>query len=182
MEPPLLDAVALVRLLADDARRRAVAALLLGAVDTAGVTAATGLGTREVVTAVGRLVDAGLVEQGSDGTLVVLAEAFTLAARAAAPTPPEDTGASSESAKVLRAFVRDGRLTAIPAQHTKRLVVLDLLAQEFEPGRRYREPEVNRLLARWHDDVAALRRYLVDDGFLDRDAGEYWRAGGSIPI
>jgi hypothetical protein len=28
-----------------------------------------------------------------------------------------------------------------------------------------------------HDDVAALRRYLVDDGFVDRDAGEYWRTG-----
>jgi hypothetical protein len=29
-----------------------------------------------------------------------------------------------------------------------------------------------------HPDTAALRRYLVDDGFMEREAGEYWRAGG----
>ena len=32
----------------------------------------------------------------------------------------------------------------------------------------------------YYDDVATLRRYLVDDGFLDRDSAEYWRAGGTI--
>jgi hypothetical protein len=80
----------------------------------------------------------------------------------------------------LRAFVRDGRLTAIPTKHAKRLVLLDRLAQEFEPGRHYSERQVNTILLRWHDDTAALRRYLVDDGFLDREAGEYWRSGGAV--
>jgi hypothetical protein len=58
--------------------------------------------------------------------------------------------------------------------------VLDLLAQEFEPGRRYSEKAVNLALGRWHADTAALRRYLVDEGFLDRAGGEYWRTGGSF--
>ncbi len=80
----------------------------------------------------------------------------------------------------LRSFVRGGRLTAIPTQHSKRLVVLDRLAQEFEPGQHYTERQVNSILRRWHDDTAALRRYLVDDGFMARDHGEYWRAGGSF--
>ena len=31
-------------------------------------------------------------------------------------------------------------------------------------------------------DYAALRRYLVDEGFLARDAGEYWRAGGHVDV
>jgi hypothetical protein len=31
-----------------------------------------------------------------------------------------------------------------------------------------------------HDAYAALRRYLVDDGFLARDGGVYWRAGGTV--
>ena len=62
----------------------------------------------------------------------------------------------------------------------KRLVILDLLAQEFEPGRRYSEPMVNLMLGKWHADTAALRRYLVDEGFLDREAGEYWRSGGTV--
>jgi hypothetical protein len=25
-----------------------------------------------------------------------------------------------------------------------------------------------------------LRRYLVDEGFLSRDAGIYWRTGGTV--
>ncbi|MEZ5193290.1 MAG: DUF2087 domain-containing protein [Nocardioides sp.] len=74
----------------------------------------------------------------------------------------------------------DGSLHTIPTRHAKRLVVLDHLAQAFEPGRTYPEAEVNEHLRRFHPDVAALRRYLVDEGFLDREAGVYWRAGGTI--
>ena len=88
--------------------------------------------------------------------------------------------ARSDPARVLRTFVRDGRLVAIPASHGKRQAVLDLLAQEFEPGRRYSEREVNGILSRWHDDTAALRRYLVDDDYMTRDAGVYWRSGGTV--
>jgi hypothetical protein len=58
--------------------------------------------------------------------------------------------------------------------------VLDRLAQLFEPGERYPETEVNRRLRGAHDDVAALRRYLVDVGFLSRDGGVYWRTGGTV--
>lgn len=84
---------------------------------------------------------------------------------------------------VLRSFFdAHGRLLAIPSRHAKRLVVLDQLAQLFEPGEKYDELEVNRRLRAAHDDVAALRRYLVEDGFLDRSAGLYWRIGGSVPL
>ncbi|MBB2987001.1 DUF2087 domain-containing protein [Terracoccus luteus] len=82
---------------------------------------------------------------------------------------------------VLRAFVApDGTLTGIPTRIRKRLVVLDLLAQEFEPGRRYDETSVNNTLRAHHPDVAALRRYLVEEGFLDRADGQYWRSGGTV--
>jgi hypothetical protein len=91
------------------------------------------------------------------------------------------TDAIRRREQVLRTFFDDeGRLTSIPAKHGKRLVVLDRLAQLFEPGERYPETEVNRRLRSAHDDVAALRRYLVDEGFLSRDAGFYWRTGGSV--
>jgi hypothetical protein len=84
---------------------------------------------------------------------------------------------------VLRRFLDvEGRLLSIPVRHAKRLVVLDHLAQAFEPGQRYPETEVNRRLRSAHDDVAALRRYLVEEGFLDRADGLYWRIGGSVPI
>jgi hypothetical protein len=83
---------------------------------------------------------------------------------------------------VLRRFVVDGRLVAIPANRSKRLVVLDHLAGLFEPGVRYREAEVNRTLAAYHPDYAALRRYLVDEGFMVRAGGVYWRAGGTVDV
>ena len=82
---------------------------------------------------------------------------------------------------VLRAFVADdGRLRGIPTKIRKRLVVLDLLAQEFEPGVRYSEAQVNLMLGRWYADTATLRRYLVDEGFLDREDRIYWRSGGTV--
>ena len=88
------------------------------------------------------------------------------------------------AARVLSTFMKDGRIVQIPRQHAKRRVLLDLLAQEFEPGVRYAEREVNDVLARYHPDTAALRRYMVDDEFMERDvAGEhYWRAGGTVDL
>ncbi|HET6965906.1 MAG TPA: DUF2087 domain-containing protein, partial [Acidimicrobiales bacterium] len=85
-------------------------------------------------------------------------------------------------ASTVERFIRDGRLVAIPARRSKRLQVLDFLAQEFEPGVHYPEAEVNRRLSSWHSDVALLRRYLVDEGFLDRtrNCREYWRSGGTF--
>lgn len=81
---------------------------------------------------------------------------------------------------VLRAFLADdGSLRSIPTRLRKRLVVLDHLAQQFEPGQHYPEAEVNARLRPFHPDVAALRRYLVEEGFLDRGNGEYWRASGT---
>jgi hypothetical protein len=92
---------------------------------------------------------------------------------------------------VLQTFVKDGRITAIPAAHGKRLLVLDWLAQRFEPGEIYPERAVNLTIGRaiapgsgglHHHDTATLRRYLVDDGFLERREGFYWRAGGSFDL
>jgi hypothetical protein len=174
----------LVGLLADDDRRRVLAALILDAADTDAVRKASGLGARAAGRALQRLVDAGLVIRTDDGDLHLLAEAFALAARAEAesdPRPVEHDEEPPDVARVLRAFVHDGRLTSIPANHAKRLVVLDWLAQRFEPGRRYTEEMVNLIIAQVHPDTAALRRYLVDDELLSRAHGEYWRTGGSVP-
>ena len=81
----------------------------------------------------------------------------------------------------LRAFVRDGRITAVPAKRTRRRLLLDQVAQAFEPGRLYPEAAVNEILKAVADDHCALRRYLVDEAFLSRTAaGVYWRIGGTV--
>lgn len=84
--------------------------------------------------------------------------------------------------RVLATFVKDGRLVLMPTKRRKRLVVLDFLSQQFEPGRTYTEAEVSAVLESFHGDYAALRRYLVDEGFLARDANVYWRTGGTFPV
>ena len=85
--------------------------------------------------------------------------------------------------RVLQNFLSpDGRLTTIPSKHSKLMVVLDHLAQQFEPGKTYPEVEVNERLARFHPDYAALRRYLVENGFLAREDSVYWRSGGTFDV
>ena len=176
-----LDATALVGLLADDHRRRVVAAVELGAAHVDEIVAATGLSSTHVAKALGKLVETGLVVSGADG-LSVAGGVFQSAARQAntRPTSTEFDDEPDDVRKILRSFVVDGRLQSIPVAAAKRLVILDWLAQEFEPGTTYSEQMVNLILGQRHADTAALRRYLVDEGFLDRAHGEYWRSGGTV--
>lgn len=88
-----------------------------------------------------------------------------LSDRAAQPASEEDA--------VLRAFFDGPRLRQIPAARKKRVIVLRRLLERFDPDRSYPESEVNELLREAHDDVATLRRELVDYGFMARDRGIY---------
>ena len=197
----------LLALLAESDRLRALAAVTLGADTLAEVAERADLEPKEAARALSRLVAGGLLEGGAGKGYRVRTEALKAAARrpAAAGSAAAGSGGSggqgggppgpaagSPEADVLRRFVHNGRLLAMPAAHGKRRVVLDHLAGLFEPGRRYPEPEVNQLLERYHPDYAMLRRYLVDDGFLDRadvpapsgshSVKVYWRTGGSVDL
>jgi hypothetical protein len=178
-----VDAATIVGLLADPSRLKVVAALALGAGTIEDVAGASGLPLKDVALAARRLARAGLVHR--DGhALALRTDQFAAVARAAAEAAPPPEPLSSDPAEdaVLSAFVRNGRLVSIPAQRSKRRVVLEHLVRVFEPGVRYPEREVNALLGVWHPDVAALRRYLVDDGLLTREAGIYWRSGGYVDV
>jgi len=85
-------------------------------------------------------------------------------------------------AAVFRAFFVRGRLQTMPAKRAKRLIVLDHIARVLEPGVRYTESDVNGRVREFHDDYAMVRRYLVDEGFLARDHGVYWRTGGGVDV
>jgi hypothetical protein len=183
-DPASLHPGAVLASLADEDRLRVFAAVVLGAAGDDAVMAVTGLPRRQVRRALERLVDGGLLVGADDGGISVstdrLRQAARMAGRMRPASSPEDLGATPEQSAVLRGFVVDGRLVSIPAARGKRLVLLDFLSQRFEPGRVYPEREVNRLLGAMHDDFAALRRYLVDEEFLERRGGFYWRAGGSF--
>jgi hypothetical protein len=179
----MLDAHAIVGQLAVPDRLRAVAAIALGATTPAQIMAASGLSEDQVAVALTRLLRSGLV-LARDGQLELDTEAFVTAARAEAPRRPvpDFGGVDAATGKVLRAFVVDGRLSAIPAPGRKRRIVLEYVAASFEPGVRYPERHVDATLRAWHEDYAALRRYLVEENLLTREAGTYWRTGGWVDV
>ncbi|MEA2676466.1 MAG: hypothetical protein QOJ81_607 [Chloroflexota bacterium] len=186
MDPDLLTAM---KALSDASRLRIVGLLADGrrmAVEQ--LAAALALTPATVVHHLKKLREAGLVESHArppymdyslrlgrlseiGGSLHRIAREQSGAAEADGTLPDWATPAD---AKVLRAFFEGERLTSIPAQHAKRLVILRLLAESvFEKKRKYPEKEVNQLLAVRHPDAASLRRYLVDEGFMTRKGGVY---------
>lgn len=178
-----MNAAGLAGLLSEPERLRAVAALALGAATVAEVMERGGLDHRTATTALGRLEAGGLVST-VDGVLVLQVGAFKDAARAAARQRASDepsTGDATTDA-VLRAFSEGGRLIRLPAARGKRRRLLEHIVTAFEPGVRYPEPEVDTMLRAWYPDYASLRRYLVDEHLLAREAGVYWRVGGPVDI
>ncbi len=175
------DAARLLGLLAEPERLKVVAAIVLGSETVEDIAKVTRLPVRSVEVAVARLAAGGLLE-GDRSRLALAEKELQVVVRNAAAEREagERLGIPPAASDVLRRFIRNGRLVAIPMARSKRLIVLDHLAQEFEPGWRYTEADVNDVLRDYHDDVAALRRYLVDEGFMEREAGVYWRTGGTF--
>jgi DNA-binding HxlR family transcriptional regulator len=92
----------------------------------------------------------------------------------AAGREPLPRWADARTGRTIHAFIRDGRLTEIPAHRGRRLVILRYLAAaDFELETDYPEKEVNARLALRHPDVASLRRHLVDEGFMSRARSIY---------
>jgi hypothetical protein len=170
-----------LRLAVDPIRLAILGRAAVEPVRPADLAGELGVSERRVRREVGRLVESGLLTPDLRLDASVLQEI----ARAL----PQDAGAdpaivggpwSDDEARTLARFFSGSRITEIPAQAAKRTLVLERLVQEFEPGLRYTEREVNSILQVFHPDYAALRRYLVDGGFLARADGSYWRTGGRM--
>ena len=167
-------------LLAEPTRLQTFCAVVLGADSVADIATASGLSPRQSISALRRLEDAGLVERTAAG-LRACAELFTDAARAANPPAEiEQHGYADERIEAtIRSFVRGGRLIRMPAQLSRRRIVLAHLASaSFEAGVHYDEPTVNDRLRIWCEaaevDHVTVRRYLIDLCILGRQDGSYW--------
>ncbi|MBM0279597.1 DUF2087 domain-containing protein, partial [Micromonospora tarensis] len=98
---------------------------------------------------------------------------------AARDSRPADD-ADPDADPVLRTFLRGDLLVGLPAQRSRRRVLLAHIAERsFAPGTRYPERAVDDALKRWcaggGSDHATLRRYLIDERLLTRDQGIYQR-------
>jgi len=178
-----------LKALSDASRLRIVGLLAGGPMAVGELADALRLTPGTVVHHLHRLSEAGLVDAKPRppyveyrlrmARLAELGKQLDAATSPGADSPAELPGPDglprpAFDAKVLRAFFEDGRLTSIPAQEKKRQVVLRYLAETvFEAARPYPEKEVNQRLGLLHPDVASLRRYLVDGGYMRRAAGIY---------
>ncbi|MFQ5967292.1 MAG: DUF2087 domain-containing protein [Acidimicrobiia bacterium] len=168
-----------LRLALDPVRLAVLGHAAVAPIDADELAESLGVDQKSVLGAVAQLRSAGLLDE--EGLL----DRLTLQELGAALPRPESPASSivegpwtEKESEVLARFFEGTRLRAIPKQRAKRLVILERLAQEFEPGIRYPERQVNFILQLFFADYATLRRYLVDEGFITRAEGVYWRSGG----
>ena len=167
------------RLCLDPVRLAALGRSAEGELTAEELVAAMDVSRRTALETIAALRLAGITDE--DGHLRIDA------LREVAGTLPKPEDASStitegewtvSETKVLKRYFSGERLVEIPTQRRKRLVILERLAQDFEPGVRYDEAEVSRRLRNYHPDYAALRRSLVEESLMTRAEGVYWRTGG----
>lgn len=77
--------------------------------------------------------------------------------------------------RVINTFFEYGKLKSIPVQQKKERIVLEVIAQVFEFDRIYSEREINIIIADFHDDFCTIRRDMIGEQLLARDAKGYWR-------
>lgn len=117
-----------------------------------------------------RIVRARMAETGESYT------ASLAALQAEVPTTGQGSAydeARHVQERLVGRLLEGGRLAQVPSKRKTRAAVLLELLTLFRPGRIYFEPEVNDLLRPVHEDVAYLRRELVNYHYLERSGGRY---------
>jgi RimJ/RimL family protein N-acetyltransferase len=174
-----LDPLDLVRAIVDPVRLAVLGASVSGPPSVDALASSLGVERKEIAGAIGYLRGVALLDEAGQldrGKLNAVARA--LPKTEAEPVETQPGLWTHPELEVLDRFFAGPRLTTIPSAFAKRKLVLEKIVQDFEPGIRYQERDVNFKLQLIHADYAALRRYLVDGGFLGRAEGFYWRTGG----
>lgn len=174
-QPEVLD---FVKAMASAERLRVIGALVRGRATQAEIAEQLHLPVRDVYNHLAFLVYVNVVRE-EDGVYELDEKAIeTLARGQFEGKRPQYEEKPDDVRKVLKAYLNaDGTLKQIPMEKKKMLVILNFIVDVFEFDATYTEKEVNTILRRFNPDTAALRRYLVDHGFMARegDGSKYWR-------
>ena len=115
-----------------------------------------------------RLVGLGLATGSGNGFYRARPEGLREAAEAVDALQP--VTALLRDFPQLRGYFSHGRLTSLPPTLSDRYpLVADLLMRLLDLDGLHDEDDINRRLSAVTDDVAAVRRMLVDTGRLERD-------------
>jgi DNA-binding transcriptional ArsR family regulator len=126
------------------------------------------LSKAEVGDACARLVGLGIASGTGDG--VYRAKPGELREAAAAVDRLQPIAGVLAGYPQLRGHFAHGRLSSMPPTMSPKYAQLgELLIRFLELDGLYQEDQINRRLATITDDVAAVRRMLVDTGWLERD-------------
>lgn len=179
------DLARLLKVIADETRLRILGLLAEAELSGKELGERLGLTAPTVSHHMRKLVDAGIAISKRDAQkqMYSLNSELLLAARKVpgdTSGTPQHVRPDDERSRILRNFFDGPRLKNIPAQRKQRVLVLQLLLERFEPERQYEEREVNDILRTAHEDVATLRRELVDYGYMVRERGIY-RIPRSLP-
>ena len=81
-----------------------------------------------------------------------------------------------EKENVLKNYIINDKIINLPRSEKKKIILLQYLLQRFQKNKRYTEKEVNEIIKPIHEDFAALRRYLIQYGFMSREdnCSDYW--------
>jgi predicted transcriptional regulator len=145
-----------------------------------------GIGVSTTSHHLARLAKAGLVSAKVDGhfyiyslhTEAIEKMAQRLLSKDTLPRLSESVDLDIYERKVLATFTdSEGKITAFPAQEKKFICLLKYVLKSFEMERHYSEKEVNEILLHFNEDVATLRRGLIEYRLMKRQGGggEYWR-------
>ena len=175
------DVLNFVKAMASADRLRIVGLLSQGPKRAAEIAGSLGLHASDVNRHLEQLTGSGVVHE-ADGVYDLNEKAIESLARGQFEgkrpvyVPEEDQ--VEDVRKVLKAYLNaDATIKQIPQEGKKLLIILNYVLDAFSFDATYTEKEVNTILRRFHVDTAALRRHLVDHGFMAResDGSKYWR-------
>lgn len=171
--------VELLKTIADTTRLRVLGMLATGPRSGRELAEALDVTAPTISHHMKRLESVGIVTVTPEGTRRIyrLNSALLAAVSGEREAPPIHDAYAD---KIVRTFFDGRRLKSIPAKRRARVAVLLELLRRFTPGRDYTEPEVNAILREAHDDIATLRRELIDYRYLTRQGGVYRVADAPI--
>lgn len=170
------EVVEIYKALADATRLRIVGLLAERPRSGEDLAAQLGVSAPTVSHHLFRLKSSGLVQADRDGPFVYYSLNLRRLHHVSSRLSPTAALPRDERERTLASFFSGERLLRLPSAARRRIWVLEEVVKRFRRGRVYQEREVNTLLRPVFDDVASLRRALVDHGLMRREMDRYRRA------